>query len=140
VDATAGKAAAGQLEPLLLGPAGPAPGRPEVQHQRPVAEAGQVQPPPVDRLAGEGRQRPAILDRDDGDVGCHRLDLAGAPLRGQTGAAGAGQHDHDGDRGHGGPAGQDGDGAACHGDLGLLDDWTDQSFECIGADASGADP
>jgi hypothetical protein len=107
----------------------PAPGRPEVQHQGPAAQAGQVDLLVVEGPAGEGGQGLALALWHHGDGRGDLLDLPGAGLGGQAGPAAAGQRDQAGrgrhhDHGHHGEGG-----AARHGDLGLLDSW-DPAFEC----------
>ena len=125
----AGQGLAGQLQALLLGPAGPAPGRPEVEHQGVAAQAGQVDPLVVEGPAGEGGQGLALALGHHGDARGDLLHLPGAGLGGQARPAGAGQGDH-GDHGRRHDHGHHGNGgAARHGDLGLLDSW-DPGFEC----------
>ena len=115
----AGQGLAGQLEALLLGPAGPAPGRPEVEHQGVAAQAGQVDPLVVEGPAGEGGQGLALALGHDGHARGDLLHLAGAGLGDQARPTGAGQGDH-GDHGRRHDHGHHGNGcAARHGDLGF---------------------
>ena len=80
----AGQGLAGQLQALLLGPAGPAPGRPEVQHQGLAAQAGQVDPLVVEGPAGEGGQGLALALGHHGHARADLLHLPGAGLGGQA--------------------------------------------------------
>ncbi len=110
-----GQLAARLLKPRRLSPAGSAPGSPEVQHHHLAPQAGQVEPPAVQGLAGDGGEDRALASGDHHHPRCQGAHLAGLGFwREALATAASEQHRsrHPGHHDDGGPGEQ---GSARHG-------------------------